>query len=68
MCRSSRQLLLHTIAAPQAQPGEYTLALHAALKPPGDVRGLEQHAPQQAVAAVPRVKLVLLGDSVRLRL
>lgn len=38
----------------------------AAPKPPGEVRGLEQHPPQQAVAAVPRVKLVLLGDSVRL--
>lgn len=36
----------------------------AAPGPPGVVRGLEQHAPQQTAAAVPRVKLVLLGDSV----
>lgn len=39
-------------------------ACSAAPKPPGEIRGLQQHESQQTVAAVPRVKLVLLGDSV----
>ena len=48
----------------QAQLEVTTLVCYVAPKPPGEVRGLQQHAPHPAVAAVPRVKLVLLGDSV----
>jgi len=48
----------------QAFEAEHNHGTVAAPTPPNTVRGLGQPEPQAAAAAVPRVKLVLLGDSV----